>query len=264
MESSVPVWSVTQGRSIHHFPKGPQPGTFLHDLLEWAAQQGFSTLVENRQRIVERLEPMCRRNRWEPWQDTLADWLQRLLKTPIPLPESAPSVSLSQLATADYQPELEFLFSAHGVDTTMLDDQVTAQTFCGEARPKLQPATVNGMLKGFIDLAFSHDGRYYVLDYKSNHLGDDEQAYGPDAIDHAMMEHRYDVQYVLYTLAMHRLLKARLPDYDYEHHMGGGIYLFLRGVNDQGRGVFVDKPPWQLIQTLDTCFAGHKEPVYDG
>ena len=263
MESSVPFSSLAPGRSIHQFPKGPQPGTFLHDLLEWAAGEGFGSLARDRQRIVERLEPMCRRHGWEPWLNTLADWLQRLLQIPFSLPEGSPPVSLAQLATEEYQPELEFLFAAHGMDTIMLDDRVTAHTFEGETRPKLQPATVNGMLKGFIDLAFCHDGRYYVLDYKSNHLGEDEQAYGQDAIARAMMEHRYDVQYVLYTLAMHRLLKARLPEYDYGRHMGGGIYLFLRGVNDRGRGVFMDKPPWPLIRALDACFAGKKEPAYD-
>ncbi len=263
VESFVPSPPVAPGRSIHQFPKGPQPGTFLHDLLEWAAIQGFGALAQNRQRIIDRLAPLCRRYEWEPWLDTLADWLQRLLTTPFPLPEEAPPVSLNRLKTEAYQPELEFLFAAHGLETAMLDHRVTTHTFGGAPRPQLQPATVNGMLKGFIDLAFCHDGRYYVLDYKSNHLGEDEQAYVQDAIARAMMEHRYDLQYVLYTLAMHRLLKARLPGYDYGRHMGGGVYLFLRGVNDQGRGVFVDKPPWPLIQTLDAWFSGRKDPTHD-
>ncbi|MEL0625232.1 hypothetical protein V6238_19490, partial [Marinomonas arenicola] len=73
-------------------------------------------------------------------------------------------------------------------------------------------------------------GRYYVLDYKSNHLGDDFTDYQNDAIEHAIADHRYDLQYQLYTLALHRLLKQRLPNYDYDTHVGGVVYLFFRGM----------------------------------
>jgi exodeoxyribonuclease V beta subunit len=100
------------------------------------------------------------------------------------------------------------------------------------------------------------------MDYKSNYLGEDAQAYGVKAMAAAMLEHRYDLQYVLYTLALHRLLKARLTDYDYQRHMGGVIYLFLRGVDAAGQGVYGDKPPQALIETLDDCFAG-KENSHD-
>ena len=112
------------------------------------------------------------------------------------------------------------------------------------------------MLKGFIDLVFCHHGRYYVLDYKSNYLGENEQAYGSKALAEAMLEHRYDLQYVFYTLALHRLLKARLADYDYQRDVGGAVYLFLRGVHAEGQGVYVDKPPRALIEQLDDYFAG--------
>jgi exodeoxyribonuclease V beta subunit len=101
-----------------------------------------------------------------------------------------------------------------------------------------------------------HQGRYYVMDYKSNYLGEDRSAYGGDAMAAAIREHRYDLQYVLYTLALHRLLKARLPGYSYRRDVGGAVYLFLRGVDAQGRGLFTDKPPEGLIVHLDACFAG--------
>ena len=67
---------------------------------------------------------------------------------------------------------------------------------------------LNGMVKGFIDLVFCHRDRYYVLDYKSNHLGENQQAYSEQAMADAVLEHRYDLQYMLYALALHRLLKA--------------------------------------------------------
>ena len=250
--------TMAAARSIHHFPRGPQPGTFLHGLLEWAAEEGFDTLACDRERVRDQLQQSCKRRGWDPWVDMLTDWLQRLLQTPLVLPGDQGQLRLASLAAGDYQSELEFLFAAHQVDTRVLDAAVTGGILPGAARPQLQQISVNGMLKGFIDLAFCHQGRYYVMDYKSNHLGEDERAYGTDAMAHAMLEHRYDLQYVLYTLALHRQLKARLPDYDYQRDMGGAVYLFLRGVNADGQGVYVDKPPWPLIEELDAYFAGRE------
>ena len=112
------------------------------------------------------------------------------------------------------------------------------------------------MLKGFIDLVFEHEGRYYVLDYKSNTLGEDDSAYTDQAMGDAILDKRYDLQYVLYLLALHRLLKARLPDYDYDRHVGGAVYLFLRGIDSTGGGAFSDKPPRALIEQLDALFDG--------
>ncbi len=125
---------------------------------------------------------------------------------------------------------------------------------------------VQGMLKGFIDLVFEHEGRYYVLDYKSNHLGYTAADYSQDAMRHAMIEHRYDFQYQLYTLALHRLLSNRLPDYDYEKHMGGVFYLFLRGMKsgDTSRnGVYHCRPSLSLISQLDDLFSQGVAPRGD-
>lgn len=83
------------------------------------------------------------------------------------------------------------------------------------------------------------------------------------AMQAAMLEHRYDLQYVLYTLALHRLLKARLADYHYEKDVGGVLYVFLRGVNARGEGVYAHKPSVKLIETLDDCFSGQELPDAD-
>jgi exodeoxyribonuclease V beta subunit len=119
------------------------------------------------------------------------------------------------------------------------------------------------MLKGFIDLVFEHQGRFYVVDYKSNYLGDNAAAYQQEAMAQAMIEHRYDVQYQIYTLALHRYLRYRIPDYDYDRHVGGVCYLFLRGMNgDAGSGVYATKPAKNHIAALDALFAG--QPVTSG
>jgi len=98
------------------------------------------------------------------------------------------------------------------------------------------------------------------LDYKSNHLGHSYSHYSDVAVQAAMAEHRYDVQLIIYTLALHRFLRLRLPDYDYDQHIGGGYYLFLRGLHSQGsEGQFFAKPSKTLIESLDALIAG--EPL---
>jgi exodeoxyribonuclease V beta subunit len=96
------------------------------------------------------------------------------------------------------------------------------------------------------------------LDYKSNWLGEDGSAYTQEAMAQAMAEHRYDLQYQLYTLALHRYLRHRLADYDYERDFGGVIYLFLRGVDKQypGNGIFSCRPERALIEGMDGLFSG--------
>jgi exodeoxyribonuclease V beta subunit len=114
---------------------------------------------------------------------------------------------------------------------------------------------------GFIDLVYRHEGRYFVADYKSNHLGSKPGDYGRDNLQTAMIEHRYDLQYLIYTLALHRFLAIRIQDYDYDTHFGGVAYLFLRGMNPEyapGTGVFASRPPLALIDRLDKCCAGQE------
>src|SRR5690606_17403836 len=133
---------------------------------------------------------------------------------------------------------------------------VRAHTLDAAPRPWLARKALSGMLKGFIDLVFEHEGRYYVIDYKSNWLGPDDAAYTPQAMRAAILEARYELQYVLYLLALHRQLRARLPDYDYERHIGGAAYVFLRGIGAESRGVHVERPPRELIEALDALFEG--------
>src|SRR5690606_35240999 len=143
-----------------------------------------------------------------------------------------------------------FWLPAQGVDVRRLDALVTEGTLDGAPRPPAAPMTLAGMFKGFIDLALRHDGRYYVVDYKSNWLGPDASAYHPLAMRTAMCAARYDLQLVFYVLALHRQLAARLPDYDYDRHIGGAIYLFLRGVDAPGQGVVLERPARDLIERL--------------
>ncbi|WBM32090.1 MULTISPECIES: exodeoxyribonuclease V subunit beta [Pseudomonas] len=244
---------------IHRFPRGPNPGTFLHGLLEWAGREGFSLVSRNPQLIERTVGQRCNRRDWTGWIPTLSQWMQRLLNEALPLPGSGQSVTLGELCT--YQIEMEFWFASQRVDAEQLDRLVARHTHPGLARPAAQPTLLNGMFKGFIDLAFELDGRYYVTDYKSNWLGPDTQAYDALAMENAILEHRYDLQYVLYLLALHRQLRARLPDYDYDRHVGGALFIFLRGASSSGHGVYFTKPPRELIESLDALFRGEHPPT---
>jgi exodeoxyribonuclease V beta subunit len=241
----------------HRFPRGPRPGIFLHGLLEWAARTGFARARRDRALREEIVARRCGRRGLGSWGESLNDWLERLLTVELPLP-SGP-LALCDLDPGKCQVEMEFWFAVQRVDTLALDRLVHEHTLDGEARPLLSPERLHGMFKGFIDLVFEHGGRYYIADYKSNWLGPDDHAYTPEAMRAVILEKRYDLQYVLYLLALHRLLKTRLPGYDYDRHVGGAVYWFLRGIEAPSRGVFVEKPPRRLLETLNRWFDGVAE-----
>ncbi|KAA1174160.1 exodeoxyribonuclease V subunit beta [Marinobacter salinexigens] len=243
------------GYSLHQFPKGAGPGTFLHEVLEWCTQQGFAEVVDNSELLREYLTRRCATRGWSEWVDTLEQWVLALITTPLPLNRQQDRrVALKALVGA--RAELEFWFESCEVSTRALDNLVREHTLEKADRMLVDNRRFNGMLKGFIDLVFEHEGRYYVLDYKSNALGDDHNAYTEQTMGQAILDKRYDLQYVLYLLALHRLLKARLPEYDYDQHIGGAVYLFLRGIHARGAGAFTDKPPRALIEQLDRLFDG--------
>ena len=268
------------GGSVHDFVRGPQAGTFLHGLLEWAGRQGFAVLAKDPARLAEQVRwRLQRMPDWQPWQSLLTDWLVRLLTQPLPLNAGGrdriqgnveealvgagpvPSDGSSSFTLAglrQYQVEMSFMLAVQDIDLPALDAWVRQHTFNGAARPPLLPGQLNGMLKGFIDLVFEHEGRFHVLDYKSNWLGASDEAYRGETMQAAVLAHRYELQYLFYLLALHRLLKVRLPDYDYDRHVGGALYLFLRGSGAPSRGVFAARPPRVVIEALDAAFSGQR------
>jgi exodeoxyribonuclease V beta subunit len=237
------------------FPAGARYGTLLHDLLEWQAQHDWpiaSPYGATQHAWQGLLERKAQWLQLKP-QDTqqLTPWVQRLITTPMPLQGLGSYLVLSQLQRADMWAEMSFSFEAHQLTADTLDALIQQHLFVDTPRPSLQARTLNGMLTGFMDLVLQHDGKYWVLDYKSNRLNN----YAPLTLQNAILEKRYEVQYVLYTLALHRLLTSRLPDYDYDQHIGGCIYVFLRGIEDAGAGVHVQRPSKALIEALDRAFA---------
>ena len=254
-EQPVAPAAGPEARGIHAFPRGAVAGTFLHDLLEWAAEEGFAEVAARPAPLIELIQRRVQRHGWQAHAAMLADWLPTLLRTPLPLGDGN-LVALGDLRDPTrYRAELEFWFAVNRVDTRALDRLVTAHTLDARPRLPLLPDRLNGMLKGFIDLLFEHEGRYYVADYKSNWLGADASAYTAEAVRESVLRERYDLQYALYTLALHRQLRARLPDYDYERHVGGVLYLYLRGIDGTGHGVHYERLPLGLVDAMDRLFA---------
>ena len=161
--------------------------------------------------------------------------------------------------------ELGFHFPVEGLDRERLAARLVEN---GYPHPFARPSTdgsgepqppLHGFLRGYVDLVVEHEGRWYVLDYKSNWLGPAPGDYGPEALAEAIRAGGYSLQYLIYLVALHRYLATRLPGYDYEHHVGGAFYLFVRGIDPavgMRRGVYFDRPTAACLHALDECFRG--------
>ena len=245
----------TQPSSIHHLPRGAGPGTFLHNLLEDAAEQGFSEVANGPATVQALVERRCRHGIWQQHSERLQHWLSSYLTTEFPLPGKA---HFSLAALQNYQAEPEFWFSLKGVSTTAIDDLIAQHILPAHRRPRLQPNYLRGMLKGFIDLVFEHEGRFYVADYKSNYLGEDDSFYTQEAMRDKILTSRYDVQYAIYSVALHRLLKVRLgASYQPHKHFGGVVYLFLRGHNATSSGAYTDALNVEFLEQLSELMLTH-------
>lgn len=253
---------------IHALPRGAKIGTLLHDMIEALAKEGFDRHAgqpERLRRLIERSAHPGLRELNEAQHEVVARALDTLLAARWQLPDEAAPMALPALTC--HQAEMEFWLAVEATDPARLDAFVREYVSPGRPRPALSGQAINGMLKGFIDLTVEHNGRYYLLDWKSNWLGPDESAYAPEALEHAMLDSRYDLQFVLYLVALHRHLRDRLPDYDYDRHVGGAAYVFLRGIRpaEGGRpdnhGVYTCRPDRALIEALDGLFSGQRQEV---
>ncbi|MFQ2302232.1 exodeoxyribonuclease V subunit beta [Aeromonas dhakensis] len=234
--------------SIFTFPKGARPGTLLHSLFETIDFQSAGG-----EPLAQHIATLLAQDGFdESWAQVLQQQVEAVLDTPLETGFCEP-VRLRDLAPERKQVELEFFLPMGRVTAPALTALCQQHDPLSRGNKPLSFATVQGMLKGFIDLVFEWQGRWYLLDYKSNHLGMSPADYSRSALEQAMVEHRYDLQYQLYSLALHRLLALRLPGYDFEQHFGGVFYLFLRGM-PQG-GIFHTRPSRELVQGLDRLFS---------
>ncbi len=232
----------------HRFPGGALVGNFLHELLECIADDGF--MLEGNAALEAELRRRCVRADLAAHAEDAVQWMRAIVSSPLP-GLSAPLRDIGARL-----PEMEFWMPAAHLAAPDIDRLCRHHLLGGRARPALPQRELHGMLMGFADLVFEHQGRYWVLDYKSNRLGTHPGAYDHAALEAAMAHSRYDVQAALYLLALHRLLRQRLgAAYDPDRQLGGALYLFLRGLDGPARGEYVIRATPEtrtLIDALDT------------
>lgn len=246
-----PALILEARHDLFNFPRGARSGTCLHAIFE---RLDFS------RRDPEQLGDRVRKTLTshgldaEIWTPTVADWVERVLATPL----DGNGLQLGTVTLDRRINEMEFYYPIANLRVEALRRLLERYGYAvdpfREMIDRLQFSPLRGYMKGFIDLVFEADGRFYLVDYKSNWLGPEPAAYQPERLAEAMARDAYVLQYLIYTVALHRYLRLRVADYHYEQHFGGVFYLFLRGM-DPARGaacgVFQDRPALELVTALD-------------
>ena len=230
--------------SILDLPRGKQVGTALHRHFENCY---FSDLTNTEE--IDKLRQSLQLD--ETFTEQLQNWLQQISHTPL---SNEIGIALADLANKDCIKEMPFYLAIREhFDVEAFNRALKAHHHL-PSEP-LQFEQIQGMVRGSIDLVFRHNGKYYLIDYKSNFLGSTLADYNQDALKKEMLHSHYDWQYLIYTLALHRYLQSVVPHYDYARDFGGVFYLFLRGMNGEPQsGVFYDRPSVELITELDGVF----------
>ncbi|AJK45594.1 exodeoxyribonuclease V subunit beta [Burkholderia plantarii] len=237
------------GYDIVAFPRGAAAGECLHLLFELSAFDRADSWPEAARRALHERPVEA-----EPTLGERLPAMMTRLVADVVATELVPGLRLDALDPRRRLNEMAFLFPAASLDFLALRELLSAHGYPDVA---LESGTLAGFLKGFIDMIVEHDGRFWIVDWKSNHLGATPDAYGPAALDAAMADHAYHLQALLYTVALHRYLRVRLPGYDYDTHMAGYLYLFVRGVRPDWRsggapaGVHAKRASRELVDALD-------------
>jgi exodeoxyribonuclease V beta subunit len=234
------------GTGFFAFPRGARAGTCLHAILEdWARGKGA---------LADLIEPgLSGHGISSDWQAVALDHLQQVIDADL----DGNGLTLAGLNPVRRLPELGFTFPLAGLDVqrlrAILCDPVHGLAApMREAAARLEFDSLKGFLKGFIDLTFEHDGRWYIADYKSNWLGPDASYYGGERLLQALAAEHYYLQYLIYLVALRRFLRQRLDDFRNDR-LGGAYYLFLRGMPTAG--VYFSRPSDGLLDALDNLFA---------
>ncbi|MFN8096894.1 MAG: UvrD-helicase domain-containing protein [Dermatophilaceae bacterium] len=270
-----------------HLPVGATFGSLVHAVLEEADPDAPDLRSELAARIDEQLL------RWpvELSRADLADALVAVCRTPLgPL---APGVSLADIGLRNRLCEMEFELPLAGGDSPRIDRSRHRELRLGDLAPLLDthlPADdplrgfadalrlpelggqpLRGYLTGSVDVVLRIGERHLVVDYKTNWLGPTDVPltaadYRPEALVAAMGHSSYPLQALLYAVVLHRFLRWRLPGYDPETHLGGVLYLYLRGmcgpdtplIDGHPTGVFSWRPPSALVRAVSDLLDGRR------
>lgn len=237
---------------ILRFPRGANAGSCLHrvfELIDFTRDDEWDAAIERGLREFPQGAP-------DAESPLHAAMLRRMLGDVLTCPLHE-NLRLDGIARTDRLNELAFTVSAPGL---AVDDLNALLLDAGYLRERLPAHGWRGFLSGAIDLVFRHHGRIYLLDWKSNFLGESSEDYARAGMEQEMHRHAYHLQHLLYTVALRRYLKVRQPGYDHARDFGGVFYLFVRGVRPQWRladgsqaGVFFERAPDALVTAIDRC-----------
>ncbi|HHF5474503.1 TPA: exodeoxyribonuclease V subunit beta [Haemophilus influenzae] len=230
--------------NILDLPRGKQVGTALHRHFENCYFSDLANIEE-----IDKLRQSLQLD--ETFTEPLQNWLQQISHTPL---SNEIGIALADLANKDCIKEMPFYLAIREhFDVEAFNRTLKAHHHLPSEL--LQFEQIQGMVRGSIDLVFRHNGKYYLVDYKSNFLGSTLADYNQEALKKEMLHSHYDWQYLIYTLALHRYLQSVVSHYDYARDFGGVFYLFLRGMNGEPQsGIFYDRPSVELITELDGVF----------
>jgi exodeoxyribonuclease V beta subunit len=238
---------------IFGFPKGTRTGNFFHDIFEHLDYTGGSP-----QDLSKTVQDTLQTYGFDiNWLDIVSKTIDHVLK--VSLKPEQPELKLSSIDFEQRINEMEFYFPLNKVTPQMLRSVFKKHSDLdgGQELPdrlgRLAFHPVAGFMKGYIDLVFRHQDRFYLVDWKSNYLGASVDSYRQDALENAMQQHFYILQYHLYVLALVEYLRMRNPDFSYTANFGGVFYLFVRGIDSQRGpeyGVYFDLPKPSLINAL--------------
>jgi len=222
--------------SIFLFPRGARAGSALHEIMEQIdfSQTDFGFIVEQ---TLKKYGLSGKSDDGHEWTPVVSHMINNVLSTTLETGKEC--FSLAGIPAEKRLAELEFCFSLTPKGNIMANQLPDD----GDGGPVANQA--EGYIKGFIDLVFQHGERFYIVDWKSNHLGNAPEDYHEERIRQAMLTHNYNLQYRIYTAALVRYLRVRLNSFDYERHFGGVFYIFLRGVRPRmgsRYGIFWDRP----------------------
>jgi exodeoxyribonuclease V beta subunit len=254
VEQAKDTTDELEGR--HELARGANIGNALHNVMEFTDFTQWQGEVTDR--TQDNLNNLVRRElkangvilKAEQLEEELpkyTQWMRDVIQTPF-LHRGTNGIALANLT--DWQAELTFTFAlSSSFSKSGLRDLLRE---LGYSQEGLKGPSIYGMLTGAIDLVFSHEGKYYLADYKSNHLGSDFDDYTEDALVSNNDKKAYTLQYLIYSLALHLHLSERIENYDYAEHFGGVFYLYMRGMHPKhkGKGVFFHLPEQHVIDTL--------------
>lgn len=228
-------------------PGGAIFGNLVHDLLE---EQEFSRFAVAGATLPA-IESKCRRYGVDCQVESMENLLCNTVTTLLP-----GGFSLDELQPDRCLKEMAFYFQLSHFSTLAINSLLVVDP----AYVPLSSQEIEGYLTGFVDLFCEHEGRFYILDYKTNNLGDHLEPYRGDNLQKAMQSHNYGLQYWLYSLVLHRHLSNLYPEYDYRYHFGGVMYLFVRGMSPgpDDCGVYFSLPDYDRLLELEKIMAGYE------